>query len=59
MVSLAGNDQAYRTFLSKLSVHLRAYVRRRMTQLPDETEDLVQETLLAVHNHRHTYDASH
>lgn len=57
MVSLAGNDQAYRTFLSKLSLHLRAFVRRRLTQLPDETEDLVQETLLAVHNQRHTYDA--
>jgi RNA polymerase sigma-70 factor (ECF subfamily) len=25
--------------------------------LPDEVEDLVQETLLAVHNQRHTYDA--
>jgi RNA polymerase sigma-70 factor, ECF subfamily len=25
--------------------------------LPDEVEDLVQESLLAVHNQRHTYDA--
>lgn len=27
-----------------------------MAQFPDEVEDLVQETLLAVHNYRHTYD---
>jgi RNA polymerase sigma factor (sigma-70 family) len=25
--------------------------------LPEEVEDLVQELLLAIHNHRHTYDA--
>ena len=36
--------------------HLRAFFRRRLPSLPDEVEDLVQETLLAVHNQRHTYD---
>jgi RNA polymerase sigma-70 factor (ECF subfamily) len=30
-------------------------LRRRLAQRPDEVEDLVQETLLAVHNQRHTY----
>jgi RNA polymerase sigma-70 factor (ECF subfamily) len=29
-----------------------------MTRLPDDVEDLVQETLLAMHNQRHTYDPS-
>ncbi len=53
---LAGDDDAYRTFLTELSRHLRAYFRRRLSGLPDEVEDLVQETLLAVHNQRHTYD---
>ncbi|MGH8856262.1 MAG: sigma-70 family RNA polymerase sigma factor [Telluria sp.] len=53
----AGDDAAYHAFLKELSTHLRAFFRKRLTGLPDEVEDLVQETLLAVHNHRHTYDA--
>lgn len=36
---------------------MRAFLRVRLSRLPDEVEDLVQETLLAVHNQRHTYDA--
>ena len=52
---LAGDAGAYRAFLAKLSAHLRAFFRRRMSGLPDDVEDLVQETLLAVHNQRHTY----
>jgi len=54
----AGDTAAYHAFLKALSAHLRAFFRRRLVQLPDEAEDLVQETLLAVHNYRHTYDAS-
>lgn len=54
---LAGDTMAYRAFLKELSAHLRAFLRGRLTRLPDEVEDLVQETLLAVHNQRHTYDA--
>jgi RNA polymerase sigma-70 factor (ECF subfamily) len=50
-----GDNSAYHAFLKELSAHLRAFLRRRLTQLPDEVEDLVQETLLAVHNQRHTY----
>ena len=46
---------AYQRFLKELSVHLRAFLRRRLAQRPDAVEDLVQETLLAVHNQRHTY----
>lgn len=53
----AGDSAAYHAFLKELSAHLRAFFRRRLLHLPDEVEDLVQETLLAVHNHRHTYDA--
>lgn len=53
---LAGNAAAYHTFLTELSTHLRAYFRKRLSGLPDEVEDLVQESLLAVHNQRHTYD---
>jgi RNA polymerase sigma-70 factor (ECF subfamily) len=53
---LAGDALAYHAFLKQLSAHLRAFLRRRLASLPDEVEDLVQETLLAVHNQRHTYD---
>jgi RNA polymerase sigma-70 factor (ECF subfamily) len=53
---LAGDAAAYHAFLKDLSTHLRAFFRRRLSGLPDDVEDLVQETLLAVHNQRHTYD---
>jgi len=52
---LAGDGAAYHAFLKELSAHLRAFLRRRLARLPDDVEDLVQETLLAVHNQRHTY----
>ena len=54
---LAGDAAAYHKFLRELSAHLRAFLRRRLASLPDDVEDLVQETLLAVHNQRHTYEA--
>lgn len=53
--ALEGDAAAYQRFLAALSGHLRAFFRKRLSQLPDEVEDLVQETLLAVHNSRHTY----
>lgn len=54
--ALAGEEAAYREFLAGLGAHLRGFLRRRLERLPDDIEDLVQETLLAVHNQRHTYD---
>lgn len=54
---LAGDAAAYHGFLQELSAHLRAFLRKRLARLPDEVEDLVQESLLAIHNQRHTYDA--
>ena len=53
---LAGDERSYHQFLMALSAHLRAYLRKRLVHLPNEVEDLVQESLLAVHNQRHTYD---
>jgi len=55
VLGLAGDAAAYHRFLKELSAHLRAYFRKRLFQRPDDVEDLVQETLLAVHNQRHTY----
>lgn len=54
----AGDDAAYREALRRIAVRVRAYLRRRMQSLPDDLEDLVQETLLALHVQRGTWDAS-
>ena len=53
---LAGDGAAYHAFLKDLSGFLRAYLRGRLAGIPDEVEDLVQETLLAIHLKRHTWD---
>lgn len=54
--SLAGNEQSYRRLLTDLSAHLRVYYVRRLGRGHAVIEDLVQETLLAVHVRRFTYD---
>ena len=54
----SGDDDAYRQALERIAVRLRGYLRRRMQTLPDEVEDLVQETLLALHLQRGTQDPS-
>ena len=54
----AGDEAAYREALGRIAQRLRGYLRRRMQSLPDDLEDLVQETLLALHLQRGTYDAS-
>lgn len=53
---LDGDSTSYGLFLKELSTHLRGFLRRRLTRLPDHVEDLVQETLIALHIQRHTYD---
>jgi len=52
---LGGDNAAYHSLLRELSARMRAFFRKRLARLPDDVEDLVQETLLAVHNQRHTY----
>ena len=52
---LNGDAVRYRRFLDGLSGHLRAYLRRRLPRAQADVEDILQETLLAVHNARHTY----
>ena len=53
-----GDADAYRRFLQATATHLRAFLRRRLQRWPDEVEDLVQESLLAIHNQRLSYDAA-
>ena len=55
LLALAGDNAAYASFLGRSSARLRAYFRRRLSRHPEDVEDLVQETLLALHNRRHTW----
>jgi RNA polymerase sigma-70 factor (ECF subfamily) len=52
----AGDAAAYRQSLDLLSGRLRGFFKRRLSGQPDAVEDLVQETLLALHLQRGTHD---
>ena len=58
LAAQAGDEAAYRKSLELMSQRLRAYFRRRMSDAPHDLEDLVQESLLAIHLKRETYDTS-
>lgn len=49
-----GHGGTYRRLLSEISDWLHRYFQRRLP--PGDVDDAVQETLLAVHRRRHTYD---
>jgi RNA polymerase sigma-70 factor (ECF subfamily) len=49
-----GHGGAYRRLLGEISEWLTRYFQRRLPH--GEVDDAVQETLLAVHRRRHTYD---
>jgi RNA polymerase sigma-70 factor (ECF subfamily) len=58
--ALKGDDAAYQRLLRGLTPVLRGLARRglaRAGQPVDQSEDIVQEILLAVHLKRHTWDA--
>lgn len=54
----AGDEACYRQALAWIARRLRRYFGRRLASSPDDVEDLVQETLLALHLQRGTYDAA-
>ena len=59
--ALQGDDGAYHRLLKAITPVLRALARRglaRAGQPVDQSEDIVQDILLAVHLKRHTWDAS-
>lgn len=56
IAGLDGNAGAHQTLLRLLVPLLRGYYRRRANGSADDIEDLVQETLIAVHTRRVTYD---
>lgn len=53
---LAGDPEAQAALLTALVPLLRSFYRRRVRCGADDIEDLVQETLIAVHERRATYD---
>jgi RNA polymerase sigma-70 factor (ECF subfamily) len=51
-----GDERAYRAFLEAVAPVIRGVARARAGGLgPDACEDIVQETLLAIHRKRHTW----
>jgi RNA polymerase sigma-70 factor (ECF subfamily) len=58
---LDGDEASHKALLMKLSASLRAYFKGQFVRIgrgPADAEDLVQETLIALHTRRHTYDRS-
>lgn len=55
---LAGDARAYRDLLDILAPLLRAFFGRRLRDAAEDVEDLVQETLIAIHTRCATYDTS-
>jgi RNA polymerase sigma factor (sigma-70 family) len=56
LLALAGDNQAYQQALTLMANRLRGYFAQRLTARHADVEDLVQETLMAVHLKRATYD---
>jgi RNA polymerase sigma-70 factor (ECF subfamily) len=54
---LAGDSDTYRALLTALAPMLRSFFGRRLSGAADDVEDLVQETLIAIHTRRATYDS--
>ncbi len=58
LASMKGDEKAYAVLLAQLAAAIRTYCRRRITPGTLDAEDIVQETLLAIHMKRHTWDSS-
>lgn len=57
IASLDGDSRAYRSLLEDLRAHLvRYYTARLGAALASSCDDLVQDTLMAIHTRRLTYD---
>ncbi|CDX42454.1 putative SigD protein [Mesorhizobium plurifarium] len=53
--AIAGDERAYADFLHRIAALVRGFVRRKIVQGGVDPEDIVQETLLAIHVKRHTW----
>ena len=52
--AIAGDEKAYAAFLDRTATLIRGFARRKI-QSGVDPEDIVQETLLAIHLKRHTW----
>lgn len=57
--AIAGNGACYAQVLHELSGLLRKFVQRRLHTSSQDTEDVVQDILLAIHQKRHTYQSDY
>jgi RNA polymerase sigma-70 factor (ECF subfamily) len=55
--AIAGDERAYADFLHRIAALIRGFARRKIVQGGVDPEDVVQETLLAIHVKRHTWRA--
>lgn len=55
--AIGGDEKAYAAFLTRVAARVRAFARKRTVQGGVDPEDIVQETLLAIHTKRHTWIA--
>lgn len=53
--AIAGDEHAYSLFLHRAGGLVRGFCRRRIVADTIDVEDVVQETLLAIHRKRHTW----
>ncbi len=58
IAALAGDAKSYHEMLNAIAPLLRGYFRRRLGGGAEDIEDLVQETLIAIHSRRATYDGA-
>jgi RNA polymerase sigma factor (sigma-70 family) len=57
MQSLQGDAASYQRALTLISGHVRRFLKKRLQPQSSDVEDLVQETLMAIHQKRHTYQS--
>ncbi|MER9292964.1 sigma-70 family RNA polymerase sigma factor [Mesorhizobium sp. M7A.F.Ca.US.010.02.1.1] len=53
--AIAGDERAYADFLHRIAALVRGFARRKIVLGGVDPEDVVQETLLAIHVKRHTW----
>ena len=53
--AIAGNERAYGEFLQRAACLVKGFARRKVGQSGIDPEDIVQDTLLAIHLKRHTW----
>ena len=53
--AIAGDEKAYAAFLQRVALVVRTFARAKIVRGGVDPEDIVQETLLAIHLKRHTW----